>query len=94
MLLPSATTRLTAALATVLNPDGSCAVTGFADDARVPTDAERALLEKMPFDGAFLKKRAGIGAFRGDLDDTEAAVAIRTVPTLTVTGVELSLIHI
>ncbi|AWL42320.1 MULTISPECIES: M20/M25/M40 family metallo-hydrolase [Streptomyces] len=88
VLLPSATTRLTAALASLLNPDGSCAVTGFADDARVPTDAERALLEKMPFDGAFLKKRAGIDAFRGDLDDTEAAVAIRTVPTLTVTGVQ------
>ncbi|MFS8204246.1 M20/M25/M40 family metallo-hydrolase [Streptomyces sp. CWNU-52B] len=88
VLLPSATTRLTTALATLLHSDGSCAVTGFADDARVPTDAERALLEKMPFDGAFLRKRAGVDAFTGGLSDTEAAVAIRTVPTLTVTGIE------
>ncbi|MFE7976586.1 M20/M25/M40 family metallo-hydrolase [Streptomyces shenzhenensis] len=87
-LLPSATTRLTAALATLAHPNGTPAVKGFADDARVPTDAERALLERMPFDGAFLKHRAGVAAFKGGLSDTEAAVAIRTVPTLTVTGIQ------
>ncbi|MFE7995475.1 peptidase dimerization domain-containing protein, partial [Streptomyces shenzhenensis] len=70
------------------HPNGTPAVKGFADDARVPTDAERALLERMPFDGAFLKHRAGVAAFKGGLSDTEAAVAIRTVPTLTVTGIQ------
>ncbi|WP_314172283.1 M20/M25/M40 family metallo-hydrolase [Streptomyces winkii] len=86
-LLPSATARLIGALATLVHPDGTPAVKGFADDARVPTDAERALLEKLPFDGAFLKGRAGVDTFRGDLSDTEAAVAIRTVPTITVTSI-------
>ncbi|MEU6537045.1 M20/M25/M40 family metallo-hydrolase [Streptomyces sp. NPDC047000] len=86
-LLPSATTRLVSALATLVHPDGTPAVKGFADDARVPTDAERALLEQMPFDGAFLRERAGVDAFRGGLDDTGAAVAIRTEPTLTITGI-------
>ncbi|MEZ7004793.1 M20/M25/M40 family metallo-hydrolase [Streptomyces sp. AD55] len=88
VLLPSATTRLTAALATLTHPDGTPAVDGFADDARVPTDAEHALLERMPFDGDFLRRRAGVDAFTGGLTDTEAAVALRTVPTLTLAGIE------
>ncbi|KAB2977620.1 M20/M25/M40 family metallo-hydrolase [Streptomyces sp. SS1-1] len=88
VLLPSATTRLTQALASLVNPDGTPAVEGFADDARVPTAAERALLEKMPFDGEFLKNRAGVDSFIGGLSDTEAAVAIRTVPTITIAGIE------
>ncbi|MFG2406819.1 M20/M25/M40 family metallo-hydrolase [Streptomyces brevispora] len=87
-LLPSATARLVSALATLVHPDGTVAVKGLADDARVPTGAERSLLETMPFDGTFLKGRAGIDVFRGGLSDTEAAVAIRTVPTLTIAGVE------
>ncbi|MFJ9573040.1 M20/M25/M40 family metallo-hydrolase [Streptomyces bacillaris] len=87
VLLPSATTRLVSALASLVHPDGTPAVEGFADDARVPTGAERALLERMPFDGAFLKQRAGVRAFNGGLSDREAAIAVRTVPTLTIAGI-------
>ncbi|MFJ7085912.1 M20/M25/M40 family metallo-hydrolase [Streptomyces griseus] len=87
VLLPSATTRLVSALASLVHPDGTPAVEGFTDDARVPTGAERALLERMPFDGAFLKQRAGVRAFNGGLSDREAAIAVRTVPTLTIAGI-------
>ncbi|MFF0508746.1 M20/M25/M40 family metallo-hydrolase [Streptomyces fimicarius] len=87
VLLPSATARLVSALASLVHPDGTPAVEGFADDARVPTGAERALLERMPFDGAFLKQRAGVRAFNGGLSDREAAIAVRTVPTLTIAGI-------
>ena len=85
-LLPAATARLAAALAQLQQPDGTVTIPGFADDARPPTDEERALLEKVAFDGDFLRKRAQVDRFTGDLDDQAAAVAIRTVPTLTVAG--------
>lgn len=85
-LLPAATARLAAALTQLQEPDGAVTVPGFADDVRPLTDAERALLSDVDFDGAFLRRRAGVERFTGDLDDAAAAVAIRTVPTLTVTG--------
>ncbi|MBA0050206.1 M20/M25/M40 family metallo-hydrolase [Streptomyces sp. AJS327] len=88
VLLPSATARLTGALGCLVHPDGSSAVPGLADGARVPTDAERSMLERLPFDGEFLRERAGVRAFTGGQSDTEAAVAIRTVPSITITGIE------
>ncbi|MGW0589492.1 M20/M25/M40 family metallo-hydrolase [Streptosporangium sp. NPDC002607] len=86
-LLPSATTRLAAALASLQRPDGTVTVAGFADDARVPTDEERELLARLHFDGDFLRARAGVDSFIGGLDDAQAAVEIRTRPTLTVAGI-------
>jgi acetylornithine deacetylase/succinyl-diaminopimelate desuccinylase-like protein len=86
VLLPAATTRLAGALATLQRPDGSVTVPGFSDDARPVTEAERRLLAEVAFDGDFLRERAGVSGFRGGLDDAQAAVAIRTVPSLTVTG--------
>ncbi|MEO3854297.1 M20/M25/M40 family metallo-hydrolase [Acrocarpospora sp. B8E8] len=85
-LLPAATARLAAALATLQRPDGTVLVPGFADDARVPTETELALLRALHFDGEFLRTRAGVNRFIGDLTDEQAAVEIRTRPTLTVTG--------
>lgn len=87
ILLRSATTRLAAALAVLQHPDGAVAVPGFADDARAVTDAERRLLAEVAFDGDFLRARAGVTTFQGGLDDAAAAVAIRTVPSLTVAGI-------
>ncbi|MFB6391932.1 M20/M25/M40 family metallo-hydrolase [Polymorphospora lycopeni] len=88
ILLASATTRLAAALAALQRPDGTVLVPGFADGARPVTDAERDLLAEVAFDGDFLRGRAGVTGFLGGLDDRQAAVAIRTVPTLTVAGFE------
>ncbi|WP_326641692.1 M20/M25/M40 family metallo-hydrolase [Streptosporangium sp. NBC_01755] len=87
VLLPSATTRLATALASLQRPDGTVTVEGFADDARVPTDEERELLAQLHFDGDFLRARAGVDSFIGGLDDAQAAVEIRTRPTLTVAGI-------
>jgi acetylornithine deacetylase/succinyl-diaminopimelate desuccinylase-like protein len=87
-ILPAATARLVGALACLQGPDGDVRVPGFADDVREPTAPERELLRAVPFDGGFLRRRAGVDAFRGDLDDAVAAEAIRTRPTLTVTGIE------
>ncbi|MBB5826070.1 M20/M25/M40 family metallo-hydrolase [Micromonospora carbonacea] len=86
-LLPAATARLAAALAQLQRPDGTVTVPGFADDVRPLTDAERDLLAEVEFDGDFLRERAGVRGFTGGLDDRQAAVAIRTVPTLTVAGI-------
>ncbi|RKN12474.1 M20/M25/M40 family metallo-hydrolase [Streptomyces radicis] len=87
-LLPAATARLTAALASLQRPDGTVTFEGFADGVRPPTERESELLRALPFDAAFLRERAGVERFTGDLDAPGAAVAIRTRPTLTVTGVE------
>jgi acetylornithine deacetylase/succinyl-diaminopimelate desuccinylase-like protein len=86
VLLPAATTRLAAALATLQRPDGTVTVPGFADDARPATEEEDALLAEVAFDGDFLRSRAGVSGFTGGLDDRQAAIAIRTVPSLTVAG--------
>ncbi|GEL21107.1 peptidase M20 [Pseudonocardia sulfidoxydans NBRC 16205] len=83
-LLASATTRLVGAIAGMVAPDGTVLVPGFADGARPPTEAELELLGDVEFDGEFLRRRAGVDGFLGDVDDREAAVAIRTRPTLTV----------
>lgn len=85
-LLPAATARLVGALSCLQRPDGEVIVPDFADDARSPTDAERHLLEQVDFDGDFLRRRAGVEQFLGGLSDREAAIAIRTRPTLTVTA--------
>jgi acetylornithine deacetylase/succinyl-diaminopimelate desuccinylase-like protein len=86
-LLPAATARLVAALACLQRPDGTVTVPGFADDARPPTPEERRLLDDVHFGGEFLRNRAGVERFLGDLDDRAAAIEIRTRPTLTVTGI-------
>ncbi|BCJ62425.1 M20/M25/M40 family metallo-hydrolase [Micromonospora endophytica] len=85
-LLPAATARLAAALTRLQDPDGTVTVPGFTDGVRPLTDTERDLLAQVDFDGDFLRRRAGVDAFTGGLDDRQAAEAIRTVPTLTVTG--------
>jgi acetylornithine deacetylase/succinyl-diaminopimelate desuccinylase-like protein len=61
-------------------------IPGFADDARPVTEAEKALLAEVAFDGDFLRARAGVTSFVDGLDDRQAAVAIRTLPSLTVAG--------
>lgn len=86
VLLPAATARLAAALATLQRADGTVTVPGFADDARPVTEEEKALLAEVHFDGDFLRARAGVTSFNGGLDDRQAAVAIRTRPSLTVAG--------
>ena len=87
-ILPSATHRLVHALACLVGPHGEVRVPGFADDVRPPTDAEREMLLDLSFPGEFLKQRAGVDRFTGDLSDAEAGVAVRVQPTITIGAVE------
>ncbi len=87
-ILPSATTRLVHALACLVGPDGEVRVPGFADGVRPPTAAEREMLLDLSFPGGFLKQRAGVERFRGDLSDAEAGVAVRVQPTITIGAIE------
>lgn len=87
-ILPSATARLVGALAALVGPDGEVRVPGFADGVRPPTEQEEAMLREVPFPGDFLKARAGVPRFTGDLTDAEAGVAVRVRPTITIGGIE------
>jgi acetylornithine deacetylase/succinyl-diaminopimelate desuccinylase-like protein len=87
-ILPAATHRLVHALAALVGPDGEVRVPGFADDVRPPTDAEREMLRDLSFPGDFLKQRAGVDRFTGDLSDADAGVAVRVLPTITVGAIE------
>ncbi len=87
-LLPAATTRLVQALGTLVDEHGDCVVRGFDEGAEVPSEAEAAMIAALPFDVDFLRARAGVTDFRHGEDAAAAAAAIRTRPTLTVTGLE------
>ncbi|MDG4762541.1 M20/M25/M40 family metallo-hydrolase [Solwaraspora sp. WMMD406] len=87
-LLPSASHRLVAALASLHHPDGRVRVPGFYTDVRPVTAQERQLLDQIEFDGEFLRRRSGVTGFVGGVDDREATSVVRTVPTLTIAGVE------
>lgn len=87
-LLPSATSRLVAALATLQDEHGDCCVPGFTDGIEAPTPRIQQLLDELPFDSQFLLDRAGVSQFRHGEDDQQAASAIRLKPTLTIASVE------
>jgi acetylornithine deacetylase/succinyl-diaminopimelate desuccinylase-like protein len=87
-LLPAATARLVGALSTLLDQDGDCVVPGFYDGAETPDADEQALLAALPFDSEYLLTRAGVDGFRHGEDSVAAASAIRTKPTLTISGLE------
>lgn len=86
VLLPSATTRLANLLSSIQGVDGSVLIEGYPGTELVPSEFEEELLAVMPFPGDFVKQRAGVQGFIGDLSDSEAARAIRVKPTLTITG--------
>jgi acetylornithine deacetylase/succinyl-diaminopimelate desuccinylase-like protein len=87
-ILPAATARLVGALGCLLSADGEVLVPGFTDGVRQPSDAEKEMLRGVGFDGDFLKQRAGVSRFKGDLADADAGVAVRVQPTITITGIE------
>jgi acetylornithine deacetylase/succinyl-diaminopimelate desuccinylase-like protein len=87
-LLSSATARLVAALASLVDANGDCLVPGFDDGLEEPTPAEAKLLAALPFDVEYLKERAGVESFRHGEDAAAAATAIRVRPTLTISGIE------
>lgn len=87
-LLPSATTRLVGALATLQDSDGDCRVPGFEEGVGELGSREQELLAALPFDVDYLQQRAGVDTFRHGEDARAAAAAIRVRPTLTISGVD------
>lgn len=85
-VLDNAAWRLVDALATLRAPDGRIALPGFADAVRPLTDETLALIAAVPFEVDRLTAAMGVDGLAGGVTAREAAVRVRTVPTLTITG--------
>ena len=85
---PNAAWRLAQAFASLMDAKGRVQIDGFYDDVRKPTDADRAMLERMPFDAQATRDVVGIEAFAFGRDDEEAKRASVFEPTCNVCGIE------
>jgi len=71
-----------------MDAKGRVQIDGFYDDVRRPTDADRAMLERMPFDAKATRDIVGIERFAFGRDDDEAKRASVFEPTCNVCGIE------
>jgi acetylornithine deacetylase/succinyl-diaminopimelate desuccinylase-like protein len=78
---PNAAWRLAHAFASLMDTKGRVQIDGFYDDVRKPSDADRALLERMPFDAQATREVVGVDAFAFGRDDHEAKRASVFEPT-------------
>lgn len=85
---PNAAWRLAHAFASLMDPSGRVRIAGFYDDVRKPTEAERSMLEAMPFDAAATRAVVGIERFAFGRDDAEAKRASVFEPTCNICGIE------
>jgi len=85
---PNAAWRLAHAFASLMDEKGHVQIDGFYDDVRKPTEADRAMLERMPFDAKATREIVGVEAFAFGRDDEEAKRASVFEPTCNVCGIE------
>jgi len=85
---PNAASRLAQAFASLMDAKGRVQIDGFYDDVRKPTDADRAMLERMPFDARATREVVGIEGFAFGRTDDEAKWASVFEPTCNVCGIE------
>jgi acetylornithine deacetylase/succinyl-diaminopimelate desuccinylase-like protein len=85
---PNAAWRLAHAFASLMDAKGRVQIDGFYDDVRKPTDADRAMLERMPFDAQATRDVVGVEAFAFGRNDEEAKRASVFEPTCNVCGIE------
>src|SRR5256886_5569351 len=85
---PNAAWRLAHAFASLMDATGRVQIDGFYDDVRKPTDADRAMLERMPFDAKATRDVVGIERFAFGRTDDEAKWASVFEPTCNVCGIE------
>ena len=85
---PNAAWRLAQAFSSLMDEHGRVRVDGFYDDVRKPSDAERAMLDRMPFDAEATRKVVGIDRFAFERSDEEAKRASVFEPTCNVCGIE------
>jgi len=86
-LYPNAIWRLTEALSTFRSPDGAILIDGLLDHVRPPTDAEMAMLARLPYDAAAVQRRMGIRGFLGGLTGVPALRRLMFEPTVTINGI-------
>jgi len=86
-LYPNAAWRLVEALSTLRTPDGQVTVDGFMERVRPPTDAEMAMLARIPFDVAAIQRALGMRGFLGDLTGATALRRLIFEPTCTINGI-------
>jgi acetylornithine deacetylase/succinyl-diaminopimelate desuccinylase-like protein len=85
---PNAAWRLAHAFASLMDTNGHVRIDGFYDDVRRPTEVERDMLDRMPFDPDATKSVVGIERFAFGRDDDEAKRASVFEPTCNVCGIE------
>jgi acetylornithine deacetylase/succinyl-diaminopimelate desuccinylase-like protein len=87
-VMPNALAELVAGLGLLIDPSPGGFLDRFSESAQVPSDGDLDLLRSVGFDSSTLLKRMGVGALVGASDEKEAAVRVRTIPTVTITGIE------
>lgn len=85
-LAPNPAWRLVQALKTLKDERDTITVDGLLDHVRPPTEAERAYIRRIPFDGAAMRANWGIPAFINEMSDEEALTRFLTAPTCTICG--------
>src|SRR5256885_9651541 len=69
---PNAAWRLAHAFASLMDEKGRIQIGGFYDDVRKPSDSDRAMLERMPFDARATREGVGIESFGFGRDGDDA----------------------
>jgi len=85
---PNAAWRLAHAFASLMDARGHVRIAGFYDHVREATAAEKAMLQRMPFDAQAVKEVVGIDRFAFDRTDDEAKRASVFEPTCNICGIE------
>jgi len=86
-IVPNAAWRLVWALATLKNDNDEITIDGFMDSVRAPTAADRALLERLPFDEPGMLRIHGIKRFVRGLEGVELRKKHFFEPTCTICGI-------
>lgn len=87
-VLPNALAELIAGLGLLIDESPGGFLDRFSASAQVPSDSDLDLLRSVSFDSSTLLRRMGMAALVGASDEKEAAVRVRTIPTVTITGIE------
>jgi acetylornithine deacetylase/succinyl-diaminopimelate desuccinylase-like protein len=86
VMAPSAPWRLTEALASLKNPDGSFAIEGFLDDIATPNQRASELIDNYQMNEEALKEIFGISEFKDGRSGVELRREIFLSPTANIAG--------
>ncbi len=86
-LYPNAAWRLVEALSTLRTPDGEITIDGFMEHVRPPTQADLALLARIPFPDERIRQRLGMRSFLGGVTGQEALRQMLFRPSCTINGI-------